>query len=302
MKKIGYVFLAPLVALLLCPTASVAQQPCATKLRVALLGFVSSRSDRYTPALAGKFSAAECVVLLDKAQTQPAVNAVGYDGSINLSVDEARQLGAAIGCDFFIIGKTDAAERSERANESHYESVVGVMLVDSRSGTLAFFDFILERAKSGDEAQRKAQQILELHTTTYVEKMLAFRTAQQSYATPAAETAEEVIDMESAASTDITPPEFLHRVKPDYTEAAERCDITATVEAKVTFRANGEIGAIDITRWAGFGLDEATIHAIRQLRFKPARRGSQAVSIRAAVRYNFRRVAEENGKPKITEE
>lgn len=300
--KIGYVILAPLVALWLCPTASVTQQPCASKMRIALLGFVGSRSDRFTSALAEKFSAAECVMLLDKAQTQPAVKAFGYDGSINLSLDEARQLGAAVGCDFFIIGKTDAAERSERANESHYESIVGVMLVDSRSGALAYFDFILEKAKSGDEAQRKAEQALESRTTSYVEKMLAFRAAQQAYAVPTAETPEEVIDLESATGADITPPEFLHRVKPDYTEAAERADITATVEAKVTFRADGEIGAIDLARWAGFGLDEATIDAIRQLRFKPARRGSQAVSIRATVRYNFRRVAEENGKPKFTEE
>jgi TonB family protein len=302
MMKIGYVFLASLFALWLCPTASVAQQPCANKLRVALLGFVGSRNDRFTQTLAEKFSAAECVMLLDKAQTQPAMKAVGYNGSINLSVDEARQLGAAIGCDFFIIGKTDAAQRSEQANESHYESVIGVMLVDSRSGALAYFDFILEKAKSGDEAQRKAQQALESHTTIYIEKMLAFRAAQQTYAAPTAEATEEVIDLESATGANITPPEFLHRVKPDYTEAAERADITATVEAKVTFRANGEIGTIDIRRWAGFGLDEATIQAIQQLRFSPARRGSQAVSIRATVRYNFRRITEENGKPKVTEE
>ena len=298
--KMRYAFFSILVALLLCPGKTSAQQPCAGNLRIALIGFAGSDGDRFSHALAEKFAAAECVTLLDKAQMQPALKAIGYDGSINLTVDDARRLGAAIGCDFFIIGKTDAAERSEQAKESHNESLIGVMLVDSRSGNLAFFDFILEKARSGDEARRKAEQTLESHTATYSEKMLAFRSAQQSSAAPTKETSEAILDIESAS--DVTPPEFLNRVKPEYTEAAERADINATVEAKAIFRANGEVGAIAITRWAGFGLDEATIHAIRQLRFKPARRGTETISIRATVRYNFRRVTENEGKPKITEE
>jgi outer membrane biosynthesis protein TonB len=37
-------------------------------------------------------------------------------------------------------------------------------------------------------------------------------------------------------------------------------------------------------------LDEAAERAIRQLKFKPATRAGLAVSVRAGVRYNFRRV------------
>ncbi len=300
--KSGYAFLAIIAMALLCPVATIAQQPCTGKLRVALLGFVGSDNNRFTRTLTEKFSANECVLLLDEAQTQPALKAINYDGSINLSIEEARRIGAAIGCDFFIIGKTDTAERSEQAKQSHHEALVAVMIADSRSGALAIFDFILEKAKSNKEAQHQAAQTLALHTASYIEKMLTFRAAQQTYTAIASGNEEEVIDLESATGAAIVPPEFLQRVKPDYTETAERADINATVEAKVVFRANGEIGAIEVTRWAGFGLDEAAASAIRQLKFKPARRGTEAVSIRAMVRYNFRRVTEENSKPKTTEQ
>jgi hypothetical protein len=67
-------------------------------------------------------------------------------------------------------------------------------------------------------------------------------------------------------------------------------DITATVEAMVVFRSNSEVGAIEITRWAGFGLDESSERAIRQLKFKPATRDGNPISVRAMIRYNFRRV------------
>ena len=48
-----------------------------------------------------------------------------------MSRDEARRVGAAIGCDFFIIGKAEALTRSTRENESHEEAYAGVMIVDS---------------------------------------------------------------------------------------------------------------------------------------------------------------------------
>src|SRR6185295_14800186 len=99
-------------------------------------------------------------------------------------------------------------------------------------------------------------------------------------------------DADSAAGAGFTPPEFLNRVKPEYTDEAERADITATVEALAVFRADGTVGEIQITRWAGFGLDEAAARAVRQLKFKPARRNGRPASVRATVRYNFRRIKE----------
>jgi TonB family protein len=112
-----------------------------------------------------------------------------------------------------------------------------------------------------------------------------------------AEAIEEAPDEDSPRSVGFKPPEFLNRVKPEYTSEAELADITATVEAMVVFRSSGEVGEIDITRWAGFGLDDSAKRAIRQLKFKPATREGKSISARALIRYNFRRVTEPAQKP-----
>src|SRR5690242_9844949 len=86
-----------------------------TTVRVAIVGFSGRQesNDALEAALRGGLAASAQVALIDPAQVKPAMAGVGYDGSINMSRDEARRLGAAIGCDFFIIGKRDAFTRSE---------------------------------------------------------------------------------------------------------------------------------------------------------------------------------------------
>lgn len=260
-------------------------------LRIALLGF---GGDPPQIALQTALEANPRVTLIDAAQLKPAVAGVGYNGSINMSRDEARRLGAAIGCDFFITGKRDSFTRSEAKQESHEEALVGVMIVDGRTGELAVFDLVNEKAATRAVALEAVTKTLAARAAVYVERMIAHRTRRDAAPDPAriVERIEDLPDADSAAGAGFTPPEFLNRVKPEYTIEAERADITATVEAMAVFRGDGTAGDIQITRWAGFGLDEAAERAIRQLKFKPAMRDGRAVSVRAAVRYNFRRISE----------
>jgi TonB family protein len=271
---------------------ALSQQSSAKPLRVAAIGFVGVSTGNDEATLYAALAKDERVVLIESSQLQPALNGIGYKGSLNLSVKEAQGIGAAIGCDFFILGRADTAIRSEAANESHVEALLGVMVVDSRSGALAYFDFILEKAASREAAQRKAAQTLASRASLYIEKMYAFRAAREAFAPPASKPVEEMPDTESAMAAGFKAPEFLNRVKPDYPDEASLADITATVEAKAVFQADGEVGEIEIVRWAGFGLEEAAMRAIRQLKFKPARRDGKAISVRALIRYNFRRVNE----------
>ncbi len=256
-------------------------------LRVAVVGFMGTDLPR---VLAESLASDERVVLVNEAQIKPALSAFGYDGSINLHIDDAKHLGAAIGCDFFIIGKTDSATRSERAGEAHEETFIAVMMVEARSGALAVFDFILKKAAARKDAEHHAAQALSQQTKNYIGKLIDFRTASGSSTTASSKTVEDLPDTELAAGAGFKPPEFLNRVKPEFTEIADRADINATVEARVVFGANAEVGDIEIIRWAGFGLDESAIGAIRQLKFKPAMRNHQPISTRAMIRYNFRRV------------
>jgi TonB family protein len=269
-------------------------------LRVALVGFSGAIAgeragdDQPQSVLRAAFSLSARVVLIDAAQIKPALAGVGYDGSINMSRDEARRLGAAIGCDFFIIGKRDSFTRSDAKQESHEEALVGVMVVDARTGELASFDLINEKAPTRAAALDALIKTLAARAGAYVERMIAHRAGRDAArdAANVGERVEDLPNLNSAAGAGFTPPEFLNRVKPDYSAEAERADITATVEAMAIFRADGTVGEIQIARWAGYGLDEAAERAIRQLKFKPAMRDGHPVSVRAAVRYNFRRISE----------
>jgi TonB family protein len=296
----------PIILLLICASSvtglalargmALRQSP----LRVALLGFSGTvtgeraSDDQPRAALRAALALSAQVALIDPAQAEPAVVGVGYDGSINMSRDEARRLGAAIGCDFFIAGKRDGFTRSDAKAESHEEALVGLMIVDARTGELAAFDFIDEKAVTRAAALEALTRVLVVRAASYIERMIAHRAGRDAARGIAgvAEHIEDLPDADSAAVAGFTPPEFLNRVKPAYTDEAERADITATVEGLAVFRADGTVGEIQITRWAGFGLDEAAERAIRQLKFKPATRDAKPVSVRATVRYNFRRISE----------
>ncbi|HET8674213.1 MAG TPA: energy transducer TonB [Blastocatellia bacterium] len=244
-------------------------------------------------ALAQGFALDGRVVIIDGAQLRPALAGVGYDGSTNLTREEARRLGSAMGCDFFIIGKAETLTRSERENQSHEETLIALMIVDGRSGRLAVFDFISEKATSREASFEGAVKTLATRAPVYVDRMLAFRAARSRVQTPASsadDPVEDVPEEGSARSIGFIPPEFLNRVKPEYTTEADRAGISATVEATAVFHRDGRVGEVEIIRWAGYGLDESAARAIRQLKFKPATRDGRAVSVRAVVRYNFRRV------------
>ncbi|HXU07712.1 MAG TPA: energy transducer TonB [Blastocatellia bacterium] len=230
--------------------------------------------------------------MLDESMVRAALAGIGYDGSINLSTDEARGLSAAIGCDFFIIGKSETLARSERERESHQQAYAGVFIVEARSGALAMFDFISENAATPAAAELALINRLSARAPAYVERMIERRLSIQTPPRSFIEEIEDLPDPDSPRAAGFRPPEFLNRVRPEYSSAAEQADITATVEARVVFYTNGEIGQVHITRWAGFGLDESAEHAIGQLKFKPATRDGKPVGARALIRYNFRRLNE----------
>ena len=267
--------------------------------RIAVLGFTRSKASADSIALEVMLteilSRDPRLALIDQSMVQSATAGFGYDGSINMSKDEARNLGAAVGADFFLVGKAEAFTRSERANESHEQAYAGVMIVDGRTGVLAAFDFISNKASTREAAKQSLINALSARASGYVDRMIRLQAqkamARSSDSTISGADVIEVVPAEdSPRSLGFKPPEFLNRVKPDYSQDADLADITATVEAMAVFRSNGEIGAIEITRWAGFGLDESAVQAIRQLKFKPATRDGNPINVRALIRYNFRRL------------
>ena len=273
------------------------QSSDAGPLRIALVGIKQAAIGQ---AVLDSMDQDKRLKIIDSALVNPVLKGFGYDGSINMSTEEARRLGSAIGCDFFVLGKTESVTRSTSGGESHQEAYAGIMIVDARTGRLALFDFAVETDVSGEAALARLARSIEKRAANYADQLARYRAESLAVRNPSAATAEAIEDIPDASSpraAGFQPPEFLNRVKPEYTSEAELADITATVEASVVFRSSGAVGNIEILKWAGFGLDQSAEQAIRQLKFKPATRDKKPISVRATVRYNFRRVAEPTVNP-----
>ncbi|SRR6266404_6241119 len=274
-------------------------------LRVAVIGFAREKgtNDEHPieALLAEALSRDARVVVIDEALMRPALAGIGYDGSINMSKDEARRVAAAIGCDFFVVGKTEALTRSARENESHEEAYAGVMIVEAKTGSLAAFDFVSAKGDTREAALTGLAKMLSARVPGYVNQLTQLNATKEQVRMPVRsegdERIEDMPDEGSRRAVGFAAPEFLSRVRPEYSSEAEEANVTATVEALVVFRLNGEVGRCEIVRWAGFGLEESAERAIRQLKFKPATRDGKPVGVRALIRYNFRRISEPISKP-----
>ena len=79
----------------------------------------------------------------------------------------------------------------------------------------------------------------------------------------------------------------LSKPEPQYTEEARRSGITGTVILRVVFARTGEVTNIRALQSLGGGLTEKAIGAARQIRFVPARKNGQPVSMYMQLEYNF---------------
>ena len=84
-----------------------------------------------------------------------------------------------------------------------------------------------------------------------------------------------------------TRPRVIAKPEPQYTEQARRDQITGTVVLRVVFSSGGQVTNIQAVRQLGGGLTEKAIAAARQIRFLPAMRNGQPVSMYMQLEYNF---------------
>jgi protein TonB len=75
--------------------------------------------------------------------------------------------------------------------------------------------------------------------------------------------------------------------EPQYTEEARRNQITGTVILRVVFSRSGEVTNIRAIQTLSDGLTEKAIAAARKIRFVPATRNGQTVSMYMQLEYNF---------------
>lgn len=94
-------------------------------------------------------------------------------------------------------------------------------------------------------------------------------------------------DDEVAAASANLKPTILYKERASYTEDARQQRIQGTVVLSVVFGANGQLRGIRTLRGLPHGLTEAAIAAARRIRFNPAVRNGQPVSVRSVIEFNF---------------
>lgn len=264
---------------------------------IAILDFGDSKFARLaSERLASYLKQETGIAVLDRDQVRAASRGVGYAGSINLSRNEARDLGAALGCDVLILGDAQTLRRSPSTGPVYFESYASIFVASARTGRLIRW----ERPNFSGATPAIAEQALlaELSSSHADPRyVISIRRAQADERSdrelsldddvPIIEEAPD--DDKSGAAAGLRLPRPYRRLTPTYTDSAARAETEATVDVLVDLDANGEVTRVEIARWAGFGLDEATVDTVRRLHFFPAMRNGVLIPIRVLLRYNFRK-------------
>ncbi|HEU5236027.1 MAG TPA: TonB family protein [Pyrinomonadaceae bacterium] len=234
--------------------------------------------------------------LVDSDLARAAARGAGFQGSLNLTTQEARDLGAAIGCEFYFIGDAETLRRSPSIGASYFESFASIFLVSARTGRLILWERPLEKRDTAADAESALLKSLASEETrqryqNVVRRALEDERAERQLAIEKPASIIEVMsdDDKTTEDKDVRPPRPYRRPKPPYPESAARAEVEAVVDVLVDVDARGEISYLEIARWAGYGLDQSVLDTVKQMHFFPAMRSGVAIPMRVLLRYNFRK-------------
>ncbi len=288
-----------LIILFISLFAPVESQSEKRRMQIAVLDFgdsIVAKSARDT-VVSGLGAESE-LNLLDKDQARSAARGSGYLASLNMSVQEARSLGESIGCDYYFIGDVQTLRRSPSTGAVYFESYASIFIVSSRTGRLLSWERPSFQAPTGNAAEKLLLDRL-ANTDTQHRYLATIRRAQEEErmhreivfdnTTPVVEVAPD--DEKVAELQGLRLPRPYRRLVPPYPETAAKAEAEGTVDVLANLDANGEVIEVELARWAGFGLDEATVDTVKRLHFFPAMRKGTAIPLRVLLRYNFRKPA-----------
>src|SRR5882672_801823 len=94
-------------------------------------------------------------------------------------------------------------------------------------------------------------------------------------------------DQSAMPMTGNQKPAILYREKAKYTEIARINRVQGTVILQVVFDVSGELHAIRVIRGLPDGLTHKATEAARKIRFNPAIKNGEPVSVRGSLEYSF---------------
>ena len=240
--------------------------------------------EKIETSIANKFK------ILDDSLAETVFKTSKFENPFNLSTIDAQNFGNAVGCDFFIILKAENLRRVALAKGSYYESYIAVYLVSTRTGRLVFWTLKSFEAESFADADKKLFDSTENLASEISAKIITFYQSEINE-TPISQL-EELPAENSPEAKNFRSPLPFKRLHPVYTSLANLYSIAATVDALVDLDENGKILRVEISRWAGYELDESVIKTIREMQWRPAMRDGKTLPIRVLLRYNFKKLTD----------
>ena len=205
----------------------------------------------------------------------------------NMPEEEARLVGLRMGCDYFVLVRSEVVRRSSFERAEYYEAYSALYVVSRRTGRLVDWRLLsFEASKS--EAARKLLQDAIPETAAKI-AVLVPAVLKTELNQPQAPDLPEPTDNKDKDPSLRSPLPY-RRLKPEYTAQASLYGVTATVEITVDLDAAGTITRTEITRWAGYGLDEAVDKAVRTMNWRPADRNGKPLAMRFTLQYNFKKL------------
>jgi len=293
-SRVPFLLAFVLIALL---NTNVGAQSSDRRISIAVLSFGDEPvGRRSSESLTAKLREHGDILILDADQTRAAAKGAGYAPSLNMANAEARTLGAVMGSDFFVLGDAQTLRRSPSTGAVYFESYASIFVVSSRTGRLIDWLRLSFQAPAPEAATKLLLNALSQRA--FGDRVMASirkaaqdeKTSREAAITKGVPVIEEAPnDEEVAAAEGLRLPRPYRRFQPSYPDAAAKAEAEAIVDVVVDLDASGEITHAEIARWAGFGLDEATLETVRKLHFFPAMRNGVAVPLRVLLRYNFRK-------------
>ena len=230
--------------------------------------------------------------VLNNSFAESAFLSGGLKNPFNLTTDEAENAGEAIGCNYFLLAKTNVQRRSAFKRDEYYEAYSVIYVVSAKTGKLVFWTLKNFDDDKPKEAEKKLFGSAKKLADEISEKIKADeKTIIGSAEKPAIE---EVPDEDSPLAKNFRPPLPYKRISPKYTDIADIYNVEATIEATVDVGADGNILNAEITRWAGYGLDESVIEAIKTMNWRAADRKGKPLAMRILLRYNFKDIEDKD--------
>jgi len=253
--------------------------------RVAVLDLGEPSARRIVEQTLGALGAR----VLDDALVDAAVRGGGYEGSTNLERGEARRLAMACGAEAIVLGVVSVVDRAADGRPPTGDAFVALWLSDGTSGALLAYRSVAAAGDTRAVALARALGDVEARIRDWSD-LVAAAGARRLGKTSDDPWDDDAVDFRAMpdGTAELVPPRFFRRPSPAFTEDADRMHAVATVDVVVQFNADGTYGPIEVVRWAGLGLDDAAVAAIRGATFWPARRHGKPVSAVALLRYNFR--------------